>query len=464
MAEILIVDDDMMFCEMLAETVSVMGHSATYVHNLEQGLEAAMAGDFDVIFLDVLLPDGNGLEHLTRFQESPSRPEVIIVTGLGGPDGAELAVKSGAWDYIQKGYSIKAITLPLTRALRYRGEKSGTRAVSLKREGILGECPKIKACLDLMAHAAGGDANVLITGETGTGKELFARAIHENSPRSKHNFVTVDCAALPSTLVESVLFGYVKGAFTGADRDEEGLIRQANNGTLFLDEVGELPLEMQKAFLRVLQERRFRPVGGQKEMSSNFRLVAATNRDLEETARLGLFRTDLLFRLRAFTIELPPLRECLSDIRELVVFYISRLCERDQTATKGFSADFLDALLAYHWPGNVRELINTLERSLAAAAGEPTLYPKHLPPNVRGHVARTLFSEEPMTGEAPANAETRPRLMPTLHDYRESLERQYFKELIERTKGDIKTAGEISGLSRSRLYELLKKHQVAKPS
>jgi two-component system NtrC family response regulator len=212
---------------------------------------------------------------------------------------------------------------------------------------------------------------VLITGETGTGKELFARAIHANSPRAAQPFVVVDCASLPETLVESILFGHVKGAFTGADKAREGLVALADGGTLFLDEVGELPFSMQRAFLRVLEDRTFRPVGSKTERSSDFRLVAATNRQLEAMVERGEFRKDLLFRIRSFSIELPALRERSEDIPEIVALQMEKLAAAGRFGRKDFSPEFMEALTAYPWPGNVRELVQCLERSLAAAGPRP---------------------------------------------------------------------------------------------
>ena len=235
-----------------------------------------------------------------------SSPEIIVITGMGHPDEAELAIKSGAWDYIEKPASFEAIKLPLIRALEYRAERKPKAPTVLKRNGIIGDSEEITACLELLSQAADSDANVLITGETGTGKELFAKVIHANSRRAKSNFVVVDCTALPETLVESVLFGHARGAFTGAETSEEGLVRQAHGGTLFLDEIGELPVLIQKRFLRVIQEHRFRAVGGRREISSDFRLMAATNRDLEDMVREGRFREDLLFRLRTIADRFAP--------------------------------------------------------------------------------------------------------------------------------------------------------------
>jgi CheY-like chemotaxis protein len=281
MAKILVIDDDSAVAEAILNVVRSAGHEGAGESTLQRGLNRLQEDPFDLVFLDVNLPDGSGLDTLPQIQSAASSPEVIIVTGFGDPDGAELAIKNGAWDYLSKPLSVLSIRLPLERALLYREKKMGARPLmAVSREGIIGESPRLKPCFDSLAQAAASEANVLITGETGTGKELFAWAIHRNGARRDRNFVVVDCAALPETLVESTLFGQLKGAFTGADKPRDGLIKQANGGTLFLDEVGELPISLQKVFLRVLQEKRFRPVGGGPEVASDFRLVAATNRDL----------------------------------------------------------------------------------------------------------------------------------------------------------------------------------------
>ena len=351
--------------------------------------------------------------------------------------------------------------LSLVRALQYRREKTvSKRRVALKREGILGDSPKMKDCFDLLAQAASTDANVLVTGETGTGKELFARAIHDNSFRAGKNFVVVDCSALPETLVESVLFGHQKGAFTGADKAEAGLISQADGGTLFLDEVGELPLGVQKTFLRVLQEHRFRPVGGKHEKESQFRLVAATNRDLDKMKHRKKFREDLLYRLRSLTIELPPLRERGEDVRALAMCYTARLCERYRFEIKGFSPEFFAALAAYDWPGNVRELFNTLQGAITVAGHEPTLFPKHLPTHMRIQMARASVGKHTPV-EAPQSAGIKPaNTIPGLKDFRASMEKQYLSDLLTMTNGNIKRAIQISDLSQSRFYTLLKKYKL----
>ena len=265
----------------------------------------------------------------------------------------------------------------------------------MERKDIIGSSKRLDDSFELLAQAAQSDVNVLITGESGTGKELFAKAIHGNSQRARGNFVIVDCTALPETLVESVLFGHARGSFTGAYVSQDGLVKQADKGTLFLDEIGELPLSIQKSFLRVIQEHRFRPVGGSQEISSDFRLVGATNRSLDDLVKQGLFREDLLFRLRSLVIELPPLREYREDIKEMTLHYMGVLCQRFGLEPKGFSQEFWNTVSNYKWPGNVRELIQALEKALLAAKEEPILYPLHLPTYIRIHVARNGFKDNP---------------------------------------------------------------------
>ncbi|HEX7371580.1 MAG TPA: sigma-54 dependent transcriptional regulator [Thermodesulfobacteriota bacterium] len=453
-----------MICETISNLVKRLGHQASCAFDLQDGVAAAFSGSFDLVFLDVRLPDGDGLEALPRIQAASSLPEVIIMTGYGDPNGAELAIRHGAWDYIQKPATLDTLTLQLMRALQYREEKKGGQErVALKREGILGHSPKMQACLDLVAQVAGSEATVLITGETGTGKELFALAIHKNSRRADKNFVVVDCAALPETLVESILFGHEKGAYTGADRAREGLVLQADGGTLFLDEVGELPLSVQRSFLRVLQERQFRPVGGKTEVKSDFRLIAASNRNLDEMVRQNQFREDLLFRLRSFTIDLPPLRERKEDLRDLVSYYTAELCQRFGIEPKEFSPEFLDLLSAYPWSGNVRELINALERSLISARYERVLFPQHLPTHIRVQLVRSSLENK---GPEESPASPSPQSFPPIHEIRtrvlEEAERKYLHDLLSFTRGNISEACRISGLSRSRFYLLLKKHKISK--
>jgi len=461
MPRILIVDDDTMLCEALTTAVDQMGYEADAANTLRDALRLARTTDYDAVILDVRMPDGSGLENLPKFQECPSAPEVIILTGVSDPDGAELAIRSGAWSYIAKPPTLSAIQLPLRRAVEHHRSLRRLLPLELKRSGIIGESRAMRGSLGLVAQAGGTEASVLITGDTGTGKELFARAIHDNSRRAEGPFVVVDCAALPDKLVESELFGFERGAFTGADRRSDGLIRQAHGGTLFLDEIGELPPGVQKAFLRVLQGSSFRPVGGVKEVHSDFRLVVATNRDLEAMAADGRFREDLLYRIRTITIALPRLKDRCGDVELLCRHFVAKQCHALGIPAKRVSPDYLEALEQYDWPGNVRELIHAVERSLASALDEPVLIPMHLPTNIRVSLARSAVPKAPAmeeglggpskTGPFPSMREFRGRALATL-------ETRYLQDLMDATGHDVPRACALSGLSRARLYALLKKY------
>jgi len=473
MAEILIIDDDPQVSSTLGTLFSRLGHNYCEAATLAEGREVACRQAFDLIFLDVRLPDGNGLELISEFGDSPGQPEIIILTGAGDPDGAELAITSGAWDYVEKGSSIKEIILPMERALQFRREKQRSRRQKiLQFDNIIGSSAPLQRCLDLLALAATGQSNVLIHGETGTGKELIARAIHASSERAEKNFVVVDCATLPPSLIESVLFGYRKGAFTGADHNHDGLIAEAAGGTLFLDEIGELPLKTQKVFLRVLQERTFRPLGDTAEQHSDFRLIAATNRNLEELAQSGDFRRDLWYRLKTLEIEVPPLRRRSEDIPELVKFHLQRLTHRLDDSKRPV-AEFIDALMLYDWPGNIRELVNTLEAAILNAGRGEVLLPQHLPPQIRiFSLRRSLERSEVSKMEEQAKLTPKPgpgRLpppkitstatkLPTIKEYRRQADAHYLDQLLRTTGGNISTAVRISGLSRSTFYSLLQKH------
>ena len=464
---ILAIDDDEEFCYAIRRIVGRLGHGFMSAATVARARECVASGAFDLILLDVGLPDGNGLDLLPELKNLPSGPEVVIITGAGDARGAELAITNGAWDYIEKTASAKEISLTIRRVLQYHGERKKAlgpeQVLSLKRDSIIGESPGMKKALDKVARAAACDANILITGQTGTGKELFANAVHANSDRSGHDLVVVDCAAMPENLAENLLFGHKKGSYTGADANSRGLIAMADRGSLFLDEIGELPLTLQKTLLRVLQEKRFRPLGGGREISSDFRLIAATNRDLDLMAEEGKFRKDLLFRIRSLHIELPRLCERDSDVKKLARYYLDHHCDRQGLDSKGVSADFFDVLAAYHWPGNVRELAHTMEHVVIAALNEPTVFPTHLPNQVRVAVVTSGLG----AGKASAQASGHdygPDGMPALSAYREMVlanyEKKYLSDLMGRTRS-VKSACSVSGLSRSRLYALLKKYDLS---
>ena len=479
MERMLIIDDDIDACETIESLISRLNYTCDMAHSLQAGRALLHEKRYDVVFLDVGLPDGNGLDLLPEIMEIEAAPEVIILTGKGDADGAELAIKGGVWDYLLKPSSVREITLTLNRALKYRAEKEiKDERENLVYRPVVGTSQGIAASLRLTQKAAGADVSVLITGETGTGKELFARTIHENSRRAKKKFVVVDCASLPASLVESTLFGHVKGAFTGALKDTLGLVKIADGGTLFLDEIGEMPLSLQKVFLRVLQERCFRPVGGSQEDTSDFRLIAATNRDLDAMVEKGRFRSDLFFRIKAMRIRLPALRHRLEDIVPLLNARMMHLCDQYGLEEKELAEDFVSTLTSYSWPGNVRELFNILERAMVDAGDEKTLFAVHLSRELRIQVAKTQI--EKMTGrEILAGDDDMfvtegvrkigqkifedifDRELPHLKEFKNTAEKIYLSELMRQCRGELPEILEKSGLSRSHLYALLKKYGLS---
>ena len=479
MANILIIDDDQEICETLSSLGTRLAHHCQSAHSVSAGRFAVHQSAFDILFLDVRLPDGNGLDLLPELTVMADPPEIIILTGKGDPDGAELAIQGGAWDYILKPSSIKEISLTLGRALKYREEKKGRiETEHLDRAKVVGSSPQMKACFRLMTQAARSDASVLIMGETGTGKELCARTIHDNSSRSGGKFVCVDCASLTESLVESTLFGHRRGAFTGAQDSRIGLVKLADHGTLFLDEIGEMPLSIQKVFLRVLQERTFRAVGDTQEQTSNFRLIAATNRDLDRMVENQEFRSDLLFRITTMRLLLPPLRQRPEDIQPLAGFKIVQLCTQYGMPNKVMDDDLLKILESYHWPGNIRELFNIIERAIIAAGSEKNLFAMHLPRQLRIQVAKEQIRR--MTGSqvlyedsgGEANDDVRKigqeifqdifdRQLPSLRVFKGTTEKIYLGELIRQCNSDLNRILTTSGLSRSHFYALLKKYGLS---
>lgn len=454
--------------KIMSRIVQTMGLEADYAYDLKTGLaiinreteSGRSAGSgYDLVLLDVNLPDGNGLEIIGDILTRPLPPQIIIMTAYSDPDGAGLAIENGVWDYIQKPASTKDMRLHITRALQYQDQKKKAEGrIRFKADYILGESRAMDQCLGRAAQGARSEANVLITGETGTGKELFAKAIHENSARKDKNFIVVDCSILTENFIESVLFGHEKGAFTGAEKNRKGLVALAHGGTLFLDEVGELPESIQSSFLRVLQEHRFRPVGSEQEMSSDFRVICATNKDLEHMAREKRFRSDLLFRLNSFTLTLPPLRKRKGDVAVIAEYQLVRSCLKVKTEPKEMSPDFIEVLETYDWPGNVRELVNAVDMAVASAGNEPVIFGFHLPQGIRAKIKRASLKNE-CSGSGHQRVSGGPVNPPLEYKaFMERMEKEYLESLYEKTRGDIQQIMEISGISRAVLYRKLKMH------
>ncbi|WP_448381707.1 sigma-54-dependent transcriptional regulator [Desulfosoma sp.] len=473
-ADVLLVDDDPGVRATLAEMLRSTGWRITEAPSLGEGLAAALREPFDLVFLDVWLPDGCGLDAIARFRESPGRPEVLIMTGVADPSGAAMALEHGAWDYLCKPLSSDDVRLAATRVLNYR-LSLGQPPKVFHIPGLVAGSRTMTACLQAAARAAATDIPVLIVGETGTGKELIARGIHAQSVRAGKPFVVLDCTVIPEHLVESHLFGHEKGAFTGADKKRPGVVKLADGGTLFLDEVGDLPSDVQAKLLRVLQEKTFRALGASEEDRSDFRVIAATHRDLETLVREGRFRHDLYYRLTGLVVHVPPLRCRKDDILAIVLDRLRRETEHSGGELKGLSPDFVETALEYSWPGNVRELLHAVAHAVAVSGDSPTLFAAHLPRNVRAQVTMARVSRAQaeagkahasMGPEKPSSDDEIPEslldgeVFPDYKSYRQELlshaDRCYLQRLMERAGGDMAKACALSGLSRSRLYALLK--------
>lgn len=472
---ILIIDWDRELADKISGTLKDKGLRVCYATSEEQGKVLLESSRFEAVLVRDELNGGIDGESIAAFKLAKGTPEVIVYTSEGDPEQAKTAIKYGVWEYLASSFLEKELPDIVRRAMHYRNNKSSEAAskrrtlrYALEKTGIIGRSDIMQACIDQIIAIGQSESNVLIYGESGTGKELFASTIHDLSSRADRPLTVVDCAALPPSLVESILFGHLKGSFTGADKAQRGLIEQADGGTLFLDEIGEIPPAVQKKLLRVIQEHTYLPVGSTTERRSDFRLIAATNRDLHEMVDAGAFREDLLFRLKTFYLELPPLRERKSDINELAYYYRDLFCKQQKLKRKKFSSEFLLFMKQYEWPGNVRELFQTIERSISEALESNILYPIHLPPEIRIQVIQNELADgEEGAGDARNTDALDSALennLPTLKAAREAAiedcEEEYLSRLLHRTGGDIKKCCSIAGLSRSRLYDLLKKYDL----
>ena len=423
----------------------------------------------DIVVADLRLPDGESIELLRWMRANDKQQVFIVMTNYGEVHTAVESMKLGSKDYIQKQL-LEDKLIPLIRTLQKEHEKRLQWNIPIfVRQGEAYQ--KIKKRVRLVATTR---MSVLILGENGTGKEHIAQHIHQQSKLADKPFVAVDCGALSPSLIQSAFFGHVKGAFTGAEANKTGYFLEADGGTLFLDEVGELPLPVQGAFLRALELRRFRPVGEVREVESDFRLVAATNRDLDDMVGMDLYRSDLRFRLRGMTIHVPPLRRRAEDIPLLAEHFTARYCQRHELPNKELTPDCYAMLADYSWPGNVRELRHTIERACAAAGDGTQLFTRHLPTEIRIELARKRLvhlsePEEsaptaPLPEQEPSTQPRKPETFPTLRDMKAKAERDYIAGLFAACQGDVRRAAGIAGVSRGHFYELLKKYGLDRTS
>jgi two-component system response regulator PilR (NtrC family) len=374
--DILIVDDERSMREFLGIYLRREGYRIEAAAGGKEAIAALKARTFDLVITDLRMPDLDGLSILAQAKQLHPDTEVVVVTAFSTTETAIAAMKAGAHDYLTKPFKIDEVGLVVTRAMEKRRLARENLALRdeikgrYKLERLLGKSPPMQRVFDILRKVASTRTSVLLIGESGTGKELAARALHELSPRADHSFVAVNCGAIPETLLESELFGHVKGAFTGAGADKQGLFEAAHNGTLLLDEVAELPVAMQVKLLRVLQERKVKLVGGVSEREVDVRIVAATNRDLETEVEKGTFRQDLYYRLNVIQVRLPPLRERREDLPLLVDHFIRKFSAEHGRNVVGAAPEVMSALMAYHFPGNVRELENMIERAVTLATAD----------------------------------------------------------------------------------------------
>jgi two-component system response regulator PilR (NtrC family) len=448
-ARILVVDDEQSMREFLEIFFRGEGYEVVTAPDVDAALVAVEADDFDVVISDLQMPERSGLELLHAVKESAPQTVVIMITAYATAETAIAAMKQGAYDYVTKPFKVDELRLVVEKALEKRllaAENQRLRS-ELRREAgrryLVGNSRAMEQLFELVARVADTKTNVLIQGESGTGKELVARAIHEQSERLEHPFVAVNCGAIPENLLESELFGHVKGAFTGAVQNKAGLFETAHRGTLFLDEIGELPASLQVKLLRAIQDKAVRRVGGTSDHQVDVRIVAATNRRLEEEVAGGRFREDLYYRLNVIQIVLPPLRERLEDVPLLVQHFVERHAAELGKPVRGFSDAALARLLAYPFPGNVRELENLVERSVALCQGD-TIGPESLPPAVLEPAARGRSAKLPLEGA-------------TLDTLVDEFERGLLSEALRQTAGVKKRAAQLLGISfRSFRYRLEK--------
>ncbi len=446
---ILIVDDE----EGIRQTVSGIlgdeGYPTEVAENGKVARKAIRKGDFDLAILDIWLPDEDGIDLLTEILSNyPERP-VIMISGHANIDLAVKAIRLGAYDFLEKPLSLSRVVLTVERALergRMARELEALAQQLERRELLIGDSPAMSALKSQLGVAAQADSRILISGENGTGKELVARQVHSLSPRSVKPFVDVNCAAIPEELIESELFGHVKGAFTGATSNRAGRFEQANGGTLFLDEIGDMSLKTQAKVLRVLQEQKFERVGGTDSIQVDVRVLAATNKALEEEIREGRFREDLYFRLAVIPLHVPALRERAEDIPELVQHFLDYFAHELGRRPKSCDEDALARLCSYAWPGNVRELRNLAER-LMIMAPEEIIRLEDLPPSMQGDATTDLRGLLDLE-------------FSSLKEAREQFEKRYIERKLQQNGSNVSRTAQELGLERSNLYRKLKAYGI----
>ncbi|TKB23889.1 sigma-54-dependent Fis family transcriptional regulator [Desulfopila sp. IMCC35006] len=459
-ANILIIDDEPAIGRGCAMICRDMGHNPTWCATAAEGRNSLEEGEYDLVLLDIRLPDRDGIDLLAEIHLAYPELHVIMMTGFSTVQQTVQAMKNGAFDYLAKPFSDEELTQAISKALknaRLRRDNLQLRKQLFQRfefNNIVGDSPAILTVFEAIKKVAPTDATVLINGESGTGKELFAGALHARSSRAEQPFIAIDCSAFSTSLLESELFGHVKGSFTGADRDKQGIFEAANGSTLFLDEVANLDLNIQAKLLRVLEYGQYKPVGGSSIKKTDMRIIAASNQDLENKTFDGTFRPDLYYRLNVFPIHLPPLRQRREDIPKLAYHFLKQFCRKNKKHLDGFSDGALETLTNYHWPGNVRQLKNVIER-LVIMVDEQLVDSSSL----HGHLDSRNHDAE----------STLPTTLPELKAYKQHLldiqynpaEKAFLQKNLDEADGNISRAAKLAGMQRSNFSTMMKKHNIS---
>lgn len=471
---VLIADDDHSLRLVLSAALEKAGYRTVKARNGKEAIDCVEKDKFDVILLDIFLGDADGLELIESIQELNPAAAIIVITGHGTTQTAIEAAKRQAYSYLTKPIDKKELLDLVDRAasasnITKEETEIGVAQTEQAIDGqdrMVGQSPAMQGVYQIIGRGAVSDETVLIMGESGTGKELVAKLIHENSPRSDNPFVVVDCSAIPPSLIESTLFGHVKGAFTDAHTDRKGKFEQADSGTIFLDEVGELPIDVQMKLLRVLQEREIEPVGSNQTRPVNVRIIAATNRKLDTAISQKTFRDDLYYRLNVVPISLPPLRERKEDIPELIDLFTSQFAQEYQLPKIGISAETIKKLIAYEWPGNVRELENSIKRALVMCSGQ-MLLAEHFSPIFDKPPDSTIDTENSdhqiyalLKGEVARYLESEADVGQLHAEIRSIFEKPLFEIVLEYTDGNRSKASEILGINRNTLHTKLNEYGI----
>jgi two-component system response regulator HydG len=464
LSNVLVVDDEPALLKALEALLRRAGHAVVALDNPIAALQRLAAEDFDVALLDIKMPQLSGLELLNAVKHRRPEVEVIIMTGHATVETALQALKMGAYDYLTKPFDdVELVARAVTKAAERKAlfdrnrqlETQLRERVGAAADGLVGNSAPIREVTRMIEAVAYSAATVLITGESGTGKELVARALHSRSPRKSHPFVALNCGALTETLLESELFGHVKGSFTGAQRDQKGLFDAADGGTIFLDEIGDIPPATQVRLLRVLQEGEFKRVGAAESIHVDVRVIAATHRDLPKLVKSGRFREDLFYRLNVINLQLPPLRDRVEDVALLAHHFLRRYTERLGKKVKGIAPEAMELLGGYRWPGNVRELENAIERAVVLCRGE-LVGAGDLPPAITGRSA-------PLVRETPAGGEEAAWLTQSYAAAKEQalrrFEKGYVDALMKACDNNISAAARKAGMDRSNFKRVLRKYR-----